>query len=166
MTGALGAVLSMVTLRALEAAPTLPATSVAVAVRLCVPFRQRRGRVTPGAAAVGRCASDLVRSIEQLDRCVGFSRSAQHQRIVVGDAVARHTTVRRERGNARRYRRRRVDGHAQRRRGCTGIAGRIGGGGGQAVHTVGQRRGRVCPGAASVRGCGADLCRAVKHLNR
>ena len=38
MLGATGAAVSMVTLSALEAAPVLPAASVAVAVRLCAPL--------------------------------------------------------------------------------------------------------------------------------
>ena len=38
MVGATGAVVSMVTLSALEATPVLPAASVAVAVRLWPPF--------------------------------------------------------------------------------------------------------------------------------
>ena len=39
MLGAAGAVVSMVTLSAVDAAPVLPAASVAVAVRLCAPSR-------------------------------------------------------------------------------------------------------------------------------
>ncbi len=38
MVGATGATVSTVTLIAVEAAPVLPAASVAVAVRLCVPL--------------------------------------------------------------------------------------------------------------------------------
>ena len=38
MVGAAGAVVSIVTASAVEAAPVLPAASVAVAVRLCAPF--------------------------------------------------------------------------------------------------------------------------------
>ena len=38
MLGAAGAVVSIVTLIAADAAPVLPAASVAVAVRLCAPF--------------------------------------------------------------------------------------------------------------------------------
>ena len=38
MLGAAGAVVSIVTLSAAEAAPVLPAASVAVAVRLCAPL--------------------------------------------------------------------------------------------------------------------------------
>ena len=38
MLGATGAVVSIVTLSAADAAPLLPAASLAVAVRLCAPF--------------------------------------------------------------------------------------------------------------------------------
>ena len=38
IVGVEGAVVSIVTLSAVDAAPVLPATSVALAVRLCVPF--------------------------------------------------------------------------------------------------------------------------------
>ena len=41
MVGATGAVVSIVTLSALEATPVLPAASVAVAVRLCAPLDKR-----------------------------------------------------------------------------------------------------------------------------
>ena len=47
-------------------------------------------------------------------------------------------------------------GDAQGRRGRAGIAGRIGGGRGQAVGAVRQRRGGVAPGAAAVGGGAAQ----------
>ena len=57
MLGATGAGVSMVTARRVEAALTLPAASVAVAVRLWAPLASAGGGVAPGAAAVGgrRC---------------------------------------------------------------------------------------------------------------
>ena len=63
-------------------------------------------------------------------------------------------------------RRRRVDRHAQRRRRCPGIAGRIGRRRRQAVGTVRQRRRRIAPGPAAVRHRAAQQRRAVKHLDR
>ena len=112
--------------------------------------RQRRRRIAPGPAAVGHHAAQQGCAIKDLDRCVGLRRAGQRQRIVIGDAVAHRAAVGRERGDGRRHRRRRVDGHAQRGRRRAGIAGRIGGRGGQAVRAVRQRRGRIAPGPAAV----------------
>ena len=57
MVGATGATVSMVTLKAAEAAPVLPATSVAVAVRLWVPLAQRRAWCSsrPRSRSRSRC---------------------------------------------------------------------------------------------------------------
>ena len=94
--------MSIVTLSAAEAAPVLPAASVAVAVRLWAPFGQRRRRIAPGPAAVGRRAAEQRRAVVDLDRAVGLRRAGQGQRIVVGDAVADRAAVGRERGDGRR----------------------------------------------------------------
>ena len=112
--------------------------------------RQRRRCVGPGAAAIGHHAAEQRRPVIDLDRAVGFRRAGQGQRIVIGDPVTHRAAIRRERGDARRHRRRGVDGHGQRRRGRTGIAGCIGCGRGQAVGAVGQRRRRIGPGAAAI----------------
>ena len=53
MTGATGATVSMVTLSAVDEALVLPATSVAVALRLWAPLAQGCGGIAPVAAAVG-----------------------------------------------------------------------------------------------------------------
>ena len=58
---------------------------------------------------------------------------------------------------------RRVDGHAQRARGHAGIAGRIGGGGGQAVGAIRQGRRGVAPGPGAV---GRARCRAASRRHR
>ena len=81
--------------------------------------RQRRCRIAPGAAAVRHRAAQQRRTVKDLDRCVGLRRAGQRQRVVIGDAVAHRAAVGRERGDARRHRRRRVNRHAQRRRGRT-----------------------------------------------
>ena len=94
---------------------------------------------------------------------LGFRRAGERQRIVIGDAVAHHAAVGRERGNGRRNRRGRVDGDAQRARGHPGIAGRIGGGGGQAVAAVRQGRRGVAPGPCPAR---QRRCRAASHRHR
>ena len=65
-----------------------------------------------------------------------------------------------ERGNRRRRRRRCVDRHAQRTRGCAGVAGGIGGGSGEAVAAVGERRRRIGPGPAGV---GRRHCPTASH---
>ena len=156
----------MVTFSAAEATPVLPAASVAVAVRLWAPFGQRRRGVAPGAAAVGGRAAEQRRTVIDLDRAAGLRRAGQRQRIVIGDAVANHAAVGRERGDRGCSRGRRVDGHVQRARGRAGIAGRIGCRGGQAVGAIRQRRRRVAPGAAAVRQRAAEQRRAVIDLDR
>ena len=74
--------------------------------------RQCRGRVAPGPAAIGHHAAQQGCAVKHLDRAVGFRRPAQGQRIVVGDAVAHRAAVGRERGDARRHRRHRVNRHS------------------------------------------------------
>ena len=59
-----------------------------------------------------------------------------------------------------------VDGDVQRARGRTGIAGDIGGGGGQAVGAVGKRCRRIGPVAAAIGGGAAEQRGAVIDLNR
>ena len=54
----------------------------------------------------------------------------------------------------------------ERGRGRAGIAGDIGGGGGQAVGAVGERRRRIGPGAAAVGGGAAEQRGAVIDLDR
>ena len=71
--------------------------------------------------------------------------------------------VGRVRGNARDDRGRRIDGDAERARGRAGIAGHIGGGGGQAVGAVGKRGRGEAPGPCSVGGGG---CRAAWRRHR
>ena len=97
---------------------------------------------------------------------VGFRRAGQRQRIVIGDAVAHRAAVGRERGDARRHRRRGVNRHGQRRRRHPGIAGRIGCRRRQAVRAIRQRRRRIGPGPAAVRHRAAQQRRAVIDLDR
>jgi hypothetical protein len=60
---------------------------------------------------------------------------------------------------------RRIDDDVQRTRGGTGIAGHIGGGGGQAVAAVGERGRRIGPVAAAVGGGAAEQRGAVIDLS-
>ena len=106
------------------------------------------------AAAQQRC------TVKHLDRCVGFRRPAQGQDTCGCNAVANRAGIRRERSNRRRSRRHCVDRHAQRTRGSTGVAGGIGGGSGEAVAAVGERRRRIGPGPAAV---GHRRCPAASH---
>ena len=59
-----------------------------------------------------------------------------------------------------------VDGDAQHRRRRTGIAGDIGGGGGQAVGAVGKRCRRIGPVTAAIGGGAAEQRGAVIDLDR
>ena len=166
MLGATGAAVSTVTPSAAEATPVLPAASVAVAVRLWAPLASAAVVIAPGAGAVRGGAAEQRGAVVDLDRAVGFRRAGQRQGVVIGDAVANRAAVGRERGDARGNRRRRIDGDAQRGRGHAGIAGRIGGGGGQAVGAIGKRSGRVAPGAGAIGGGAAEQRRTVVDLDR
>src|ERR1019366_8715998 len=129
-------------------------------------IRQGAGGVAPGPAAVGGGVAQQRRAVIDLDRAVGFRRAGQRQDIHIGDAVAHHPTVGRERDDRGRRRHVGVHGHAQRRRGHAGIAGNISGGGSQIVGAVAQRRGGVAPGPGSVGGGAAQQRRPVIDLDR
>ena len=60
----------------------LPAASVAVRVRLCFPVVSAAVVFGPGPAAVGDRPLQQRCTVKHLDRCVGFRRPAQGQRIV------------------------------------------------------------------------------------
>ena len=74
---------------------------------------QRRRRVAPGPAAIGHHAVEQRRTVIDLDRAARLRRAGQRQCVVIGDVIARHAAVGRERGNARGHRRRGVDRHAR-----------------------------------------------------
>ena len=74
---------------------------------------ERRGGEAPGPCPARNRAAEQRGAIIDLDGAVGFRRTGQRQRIVVGDVVANGAAVGRERGNARGDRGGRVDGHAQ-----------------------------------------------------
>ena len=78
-------------------------------------------------------------------------------------SIAHRAAVGRERGDRRRHRRNRIDGDSKRSRGHAGIAGDIGGGGGEAVGAIGERRRGVAPGAGAARG---RRCRAAWRRHR
>ena len=112
-----------------------------------------------------RCAAEQRRAVKDLHRALA---SAVPVSVSVSSLVMWSPTTPlsvRERGDARGHRRRGIDGHAQRRRGRAGIAGRIGRRRGQAVGAIGQRRGGVAPGAAAIGRGAAQQRRAVKHLD-
>ena len=72
IAGATGATVSMVTFSAADAALVLPATSVAVAVRLWAPLVKRGRGEAPGPAAVGGGAAEQRDAVIDLDRGIGF----------------------------------------------------------------------------------------------
>ena len=127
---------------------------------------QRVCGISPGAAAVGDCAAQQGRAVKHLHRGVRFRRAGQGKDIGARDLVTDGACIGRERGDARGHWRCGVNGHAQRRRGRTGIGGRIARRRCQAVRAVGQRRRRIAPGAAAVGDCAAQQGGAVKHLHR
>ena len=85
--------------------------------------------------------SEQRSAVEYIHLAVGFRGASQHHLIRIDNRVAHDD------GSSGRSP---VDGDAQRGRRRTGIAGRIGGGGGQAVRAVRQRRRRIGPGPAAV----------------
>ena len=92
--------MSMVTLSAVDAALVLPATSVAVAVRLWAPLASAAVVKLQAPAAVGGGAAEQRDAVIDLDRGIGFRGAGERQGIVIGDAVARRAAVGRVRGNA------------------------------------------------------------------
>ena len=98
--GSTGAAVSMVTLSAPEAALMLPAASAGLAVRLWLPS---------ASAAVAKVQAPLPLAVaaragwrrHRPSPWPGFRRAGQGQGIVVGDAVADHAAVGRERGDGR-----------------------------------------------------------------
>ena len=166
MLGLTGAAVSMVTLSAAEAALVLPATSVAVAVRLWAPLVSAAVVKLQAPAPLAVAAPEQGGAVIDLDRGIGFRAAGERQGIVIGDAIANRAAVGRVRGNRRANRGRRIDGDAERTRGRAGIAGHIGGGGAQAVGAVGERGRGEAPGPRSVGGGGAQQGGAVIDLDR
>ena len=101
-------------------------------------IRQDRRGVAPGPCPARQRAAEQRRTVIDLDRALGFRRAGQRQRIVIGDAVADHAAVGRERGDGRATGAVVSMVHAQRARGHAGIAGGIGCGGRQAVAAIGR----------------------------
>ena len=66
---------------------------------------QRWRGVAPGAGPARGHAVEQRRTVIDLDRRVGFRRAGERQRIVIGDVVAHHPAVGRERGDGRGNRR-------------------------------------------------------------
>src|SRR4029078_1694062 len=126
---------------------------------------KRCRRIGPVAAAIGRGAAEQRDPVIDLDGGIGFGACRERQGVVIGDAVANRAAVGRERGNRRGGRSTGIDGDAERTRGGTGIAGHIGGGGGQAVGAVGKRCRGEAPGPCSVGGGGSQQRDAVIDLD-
>jgi hypothetical protein len=70
---------------------------------------QRCGGVGPRTAAVGRRRAKQGGAVIDLDRAVGLGRTGQRHGADVGDVVAHHAAVGRERGDARCHGRYRID---------------------------------------------------------
>ena len=137
MLGASGAVVSTVTLRAVEATPVLPAGSVAVAVRLWAPLVRAAGGVGPGAGAIGGGGTEQSGAVIDLDGAVGFGGAVEGQRVVAGDVVTDRARIGGEGGDAGGQRGRGVDSDVESGGSHPRVAGGIGGGGGEAVGAVG-----------------------------
>ena len=136
MLGASGAVVSTVTLRAVEATPVLPAASVAVAVRLWRTVGEGTGGVAPGAGAIGGGGTEQGGAVIDLDGAAGFGGAIEGQRVVAGDVVADGAGVGGEGGDAGGQRGRGIDSDVEGGGGHPRVAGRVGGGGGKLWRTI------------------------------
>ena len=92
ITGAAGATVSTVTLRAADAALVVPDT-VSVAVKLCAPFARVPVSEAPGPAAVRRRRAEQRRTVVDIHRAACRCRASQRQRVVVGNVVTRPTPL-------------------------------------------------------------------------
>ena len=101
MVGATGATVSMVTLSAVEASAGVAGDIAGGGGQAVGAVGERCGGEAPGAAAIGGCAAEQVGAVKDLHRGIGFRRAGQRQGVVIGDAVAHHVAVGRERGDGR-----------------------------------------------------------------
>ena len=104
ITGADGATVSTVTARAADAALVVPDT-VSVAVKLCVPFDKVPVAKLQAPLLFAVTVPSSVAPSYTVHRAAGRCRAGQRQRVVVGDVVAHHAAVSRERRNCRYARR-------------------------------------------------------------
>ena len=81
------------TLSAVEAALVLPATSVAVAVRLWAPLASAAVVKLQAPAAIGGGDAEQGGAVIDLDGGIGFRAAGERQGIVIGDAVTRRAAV-------------------------------------------------------------------------
>ena len=165
MVGATGAVVSIVTASAAEAALGIGGRIARRRRQAVGAVRQRRRRIAPGAAAVGHRAAQQRRAVKNLDRCVGFRRAGQRQRGVIGDVVTHRAAVGRERGNGRRRRRHRVDRDVHHGRSRTGHA-RHRVGGGETMQPVRQGNRDKAPSPAGIGRRRAEQRRPVVDIHR
>ena len=126
-----------------------------MAVKAWAPLAAGR-RITPSAAGVRYRRAELRRALEYCHRAVGLGRPGQHTSFVLTIASLVMTGAF---GATYRWSR-------QRRRGRTGIAGRIGCGRGQAVGAVRQRGRCIGPGAAAIGHDAVEQRRTVIDLDR
>ena len=79
---------------AADAAPVLPAVSIALAVKLWLPVARLAAFIAPGAAAVGRRRPDLGRAVEHLHRAVRLGGAgAIHATIAMLDGGSRSSAL-------------------------------------------------------------------------
>ena len=109
MIGAFGAIVSMVARQGARGRADIASRIGGGGGKAVGAARQGARGVGPGAAAVGGGRAEQRGAVIDLDRAVGFRRAGQRQRRRIGDAVADHAAVGRERGDGRGDRRHRVD---------------------------------------------------------
>src|SRR5690349_5969989 len=127
---------------------------------------QCRRRERPIPSRIGKNAGDLAGAVEEFHRAVRLGGSCQRDHVGIGDPISDDIAVGRERGDDGRAWRQGIDGDGVCGGGGAGVTGGVGGGGGEAVRTLGERRGGEAPGAGAIGGSCADEHRAVVELDR
>ena len=112
MLGATGAPVSMVTLERRGRRAGIAGDIGGGGAQAVGAVGERRRREAPGPCPVGGGAAEQRDAVIDLHRGTGTRRAGERQGIVIGDAVARHIAVVRERGDDRCGDRRIVDGYA------------------------------------------------------
>ena len=75
--------------------------TVSVAVKLWLPFSKVAVAKLQAPVAFGRRRAEQCRAVEEVHRAARRSRAGQRQHVGIGDAVADHAAVGRERGDGR-----------------------------------------------------------------
>ena len=124
---------------------------------------QGAGGKCPGAASIGGRRADLGHAVEHFHRAAGNRRAGQGHMIDVGDAVAGHIAVRRERRHGRSCHC--LNDRVQDIRDLTDVAGRIRSGSGEIVRTRRKWASGDGPGSRCIRHSDPQQGRPFEETN-